>query len=118
MSLRMTEDEYARYLRRGQSARMSEKAWQMAVVRLLKQYGYDFVYHTWDSRRSPSGFPDLIAASTSAGRPLLALELKAEDGIVRQAQAAWLAALAGCQGVVAEVWRPSGLEEICQKLRA
>ena len=68
MSLRFTEDEYARYLRRGQAPPISEKAWQMAVVRLLKQHGYPLIYHTFDSRRSPSGFPDLIAVHELPGR--------------------------------------------------
>jgi hypothetical protein len=116
-ALRWTEAELEQYMRRGQPARISEKAWQLAVTRLLRQYGYDHIYHTFDSRRSPSGFPDLIAVSETPGKKLLALELKADDGIVRLAQQAWLAALAGCSGVVAEVWRPAMLSEVVERLR-
>jgi hypothetical protein len=121
MSARWTEEEYAAYLRRGEPARISEKAWQMAVTRLLKQHGYRLIYHTFDSRRSPSGFPDLVAACpASEERPqgrLIFAELKADDGIVRLEQQAWLDALAGCTGVVAEVWKPAMLSEIVRKLR-
>jgi hypothetical protein len=117
MSLRWTEDQLAQYLRQGQPAPVSEKAWQRTVQRLLDQHGYAYRYHTWDSRRSPSGFPDLIAVHHLAGRPLLAVELKTDVGQVTPAQQAWLTALAGCTGVVAEVWRPSSLERIIQQLR-
>lgn len=115
--MRWTEQDVEQYLRRGQPAPVSEKAWQETVVRLLHQHGYAYCYHTWNSRRSPSGFPDLIAVHHLAGRPLLAIELKREDGQVTAAQAAWLDALAGCSGVVAEVWRPAALQEIAARLR-
>ena len=117
MTVRWSEQDLEAYLRRGQPAPVSEKVWQMAVVRLLRQHGYAHIYHTFDSRRSPSGFPDLIAVHETPGRTLLALELKTDDGIVRLAQQAWLTALAGCSGVVAETWRPAMLQEIAQRLR-
>jgi hypothetical protein len=85
-----------------------------AVVRLAREQKY-LVYHTWSSKRSPEGFPDLICAR--AGSPLLAIETKTDTGQVTPAQAAWLEALAGCTGVVAEVWKPSALDAILARLR-
>jgi hypothetical protein len=85
-----------------------------AVVRLAREQKY-LVYHTQNSKRSPEGFPDLICAR--AGSPLLAIETKTDTGQVTPAQAAWLEALAGCTGVVAECWRPAQLQDIVERLR-
>jgi hypothetical protein len=112
--MRWSEDEYQRFLHKGQPIPLTEKAWQSIVVRLAKQNNW-LSYHTFDSRRSPSGFVDCVIAK--AGSPLLCVELKTDAGQVTPAQQAWLTALAGCTGVVAEIWRPSMVEEICQKLR-
>jgi hypothetical protein len=115
--MRWSEEQYRAYVTRGQPVPISEQAWQRTVQRLLDQHGFAYRYHTWNSRRSPSGFPDLIAVHHLAGRPLLAIELKTDVGQVTPAQQAWLTALAGCTGVVAEIWRPANLEEIAARLR-
>lgn len=112
--MRWSEDQYRAYVTRGQPAPVSEKVFQAAVIRLAKQCGY-LVHFTKDSRRSPEGYPDLTLAK--AGQPLYVCELKREDGQVTLAQQAWLTALGACTGVVAECWRPSMVEEICQRLR-
>jgi hypothetical protein len=124
--MRWSEDQYRAHLarqadfqryREGQMLQeppVSEKVFQDAVVRLAKQHGW-MAYHTWSSKRSPEGFPDLVLAK--AGQPLYVCELKREDGQVTLAQQAWLAALGACTGVVAEIWRPKDLEEICRQLR-
>lgn len=143
MSLHWTEDDLARCLAAGQvrvvgsggsgvaGARahpgattpdiarppLTEKAWQAAVMRLLKDAGYAYVYHTFDARRSPSGFPDIVAVHKTPGRELLCIELKTATGQVTQAQHAWLTALAECTGVVSAVWKPADLESIVQHLR-
>lgn len=114
MTVRWSAQDLQEYLRRGKPAPVSEAAFMSAVVRLARQQHY-LVYHTWSSKRSPEGFPDLICAR--AGSPLLAIEVKTDTGHVTPAQAAWLEALAGCTGVVSEVWRPSALDEIVQRLR-
>ena len=114
MSLRWSEGQYAAYVRRGQPAPVSEAAFMAAVVKIARQHTW-LVYHTHNSKRSPEGFPDLICAR--AGSPLLAIETKTDTGQVTPAQAAWLAALGQCTGVVAEVWRPQDMEEICRTLR-
>ena len=101
----------ARYLRR---PLVSEKAFQAAVLRVARENQW-LAYHTFDSRRSPSGFPDVVLAR--AGSPLYAVELKINMGQVTPAQQAWLTALAGCTGVVSECWRPKDIQEIADRLR-
>ena len=127
MSARWTEQDLAAYLHNaqrrvrdgsltaGQQHYVSEAVFQGAVLRLAKQSGW-MAYHTWSSKKSPEGFPDLVLAK--AGQPLYVCELKTDTGIVSQAQQAWLEALAGCTGVVGEVWRPAQLSEIVERLRA
>lgn len=115
--MRWSEAQYQAYVQRGQPAPMSEKTLQAVVVRLLKKHGYTLAYHTWDSRRSPSGFPDLIACHEQPGRPLMALELKTDTGQVTLPQQHWLDALAQCTSVQAQVLRPAGLEAWVHTLR-
>jgi hypothetical protein len=119
VSIRWSEDEFALYMQhmgihRVQVQPVSEKAFQAAVIRLAKQHGW-MAYHTWSSKRSPEGFPDLVLAK--AGYPLYMVELKTDTGQVTPAQQAWLDALGGCTGVVAEVWRPADLDAIVTRLR-
>jgi hypothetical protein len=91
----------------------------MAVVRrIAKDAGYTFQYHVFDSRRTVYGYPDVTLVHRDPGHPLLMVELKTDTGIVSQAQAAWLEALAGCTGVVSDIWRPAMLEAIVARLRA
>ena len=88
---------------------MSEKEFQRAVVDLARMYGW-LCYHTYDSRRSEPGFPDLTLAR--GGRLLLA-ELKTEKGRLSAAQKAWASELPACQY---RLWRPSDLDAIVAEL--
>ena len=118
--MRWSERDVEAYLRRDAGpAPVSEKAFMAAVIRLARQHQW-LVYHTWSSKRSPEGFPDLVLAHPDHRRdtPLIVAELKREDGQCTPAQVAWLSALAGCTGVVAEVWRPAQLQDIVERLRA
>lgn len=118
MSLHWTEDEYKAYVRRGQPGplpALTEAVWQATIMKILKDTGH-LAFHVHDSRRSPSGWPD-VAAIKPTGGTLYLCELKTATGIVSEAQQAWLAALAGCTGVVAEVWRPASLDSIVERLR-
>jgi hypothetical protein len=65
---------------------MNEETFQEQVLELAQLYGWRS-YHTFDSRRSTAGFPDLVLV-----RPpeLLFVELKSDDGRVRVEQDAWL----------------------------
>lgn len=82
---------------------LTEKAWQAEVVRTALQLGWALVYHTFDSRRSAIGFPDLVLC-----RPprLIFAELKSEAGRITVAQAEWLEALAD-SSAESYIWRPS-----------
>lgn len=86
----------------------SEKELQADVIALLKLTGW-IVYHTFDSRRSAPGFPDLIAIR---GRRLLALELKTASGKVTEDQYTWLKAFAGVDRVEAYVVRPENVDQL------
>lgn len=62
-------------------------------------------YHTHDSRKSPSGFPDWVILGPGG---ILFRELKRESKSPTPSQRAWLALLRGV-GLDADVWRPSDL---------
>ena len=115
MAARWSEEELHRYLNRGPSGMVTEHAWQAAVMRVLRQSGY-LAFHVHDSRRSPSGWPDVAAIKPTGGILYLA-ELKTDSGVVSQAQQAWLHALAQCTEVVSGVWRPNNAQEIFSLLR-
>lgn len=91
---------------------ISEKAFQQQVVGLARYSGFR-VYHTFDSRRSEPGFPDLVMIR--APRVLFA-ELKAGRGKTSPAQDVWLEALSRCPGVEVYLWRPDDIDEIRRTL--
>jgi hypothetical protein len=71
-------------------------------------------YHTFDSRRSNPGFPDLVLVRKGC---LLLVELKSEKGRVSLAQREWLTELGNVKGWHPEsvrvcLWRPSDWDEI------
>lgn len=80
---------------------MSEAQLQAAVLELASILGY-LVYHTYDSRRSQKGFPDLTLVR---GDRLLFVELKDAKRKVTPEQKVWLAAL-NETGADVFVWRP------------
>ena len=71
------------------------------------QLGGWLVYHTYDSRRSQAGFPDLVMVRS--GRVIFA-ELKAEKGRIRPEQQMWLDELKKSDAVETYLWRPSDSE--------
>lgn len=80
---------------------ISEKQFQAQIVELARWNNF-VVYHTFDSRRSEAGFPDLILI-----RPprLIVVEVKSQTGRVTPAQEAWLQRFQEC-GIETHVWRP------------
>jgi hypothetical protein len=89
-----------------------ERDWQRQVIGLAKQLGWQRIYHTFDSRRSTHGFPDLVLA----GDRVIYLELKREKTKLTDDQVGWLNALrAG--GAEAYVARPRDLEALAACLR-
>jgi len=91
---------------------MTEKELSAQIVREAKNCGW-LCYHTWLSKYSPAGFPDLAMVRNGQ---LLAWELKGANGKVSLAQREWLDALALVPGVDARVVRPADLEEAYKML--
>lgn len=90
-------EEYAQMMAAG----MKERDLQALVVRLARSLGW-LAYHTFDSRRSEPGFPDLVLVREDR---VLFRELKTEKGRATPAQKTWLAALTAA-GMDAGLWRP------------
>lgn len=89
------------------SLKMSEKELQDLVLQLARLNGY-LAYHTYDSRRSESGFPDLVLVGHG---DVMVVELKSQRGKVRPEQHGWLEAFAEA-GIEAHVWRPEDFESV------
>lgn len=70
---------------------------------------FNLVYHTYDSRKSGSGFPDLVMVHPRRG--LIAfVELKTDTGTIKPAQRMWYAGLLACvknnPSTLVAIWRP------------
>ena len=90
---------------------MSEKDFQKKVIELAKKLGY-LVYHTYDSRGSEKGFPDLVLVS----RHVIFAELKTNTGRLTDAQQDWMNKLTCASGVYAVVWRSKDWDDIVKIL--
>jgi len=88
-----------------------EKTFQTWLVELAEAHGW-LVYHTYDSRRSQPGFPDLCMVR---GQRIVFAELKSQKGRVAASQQNWLTAL-GATAVEVYLWRPSDREQIEETL--
>lgn len=88
--------------------RVTERELQRAVEILARLCRW-LVYHTYDSRRSQAGFPDLVMIR---GHRMIAAELKSQKGELRPEQQQWMAAFDGVPFVESYVWRPSDMETI------
>lgn len=96
------QHQFADYYR-AQAAAMTEKDFQATIVAHAERLGW-LVYHTYDSRRSQPGYPDLHLVHPVQRRSMLR-ELKTEKGRLTPAQQRWQSALAKAGQDVA-VWRP------------
>lgn len=90
-----------------------EAAFQRQILDLADLFGWTS-YHTYESRRSRKGFPDLVMVRR--GRLVFA-EIKSERGRLSREQEKWLEELADVEryslgNVKARVWRPSDWQEI------
>jgi hypothetical protein len=92
---------------------MSEKAWQKIVTEAAAACGWKRQYHTFDSRRSAAGFPDLVLVRR---RRVIFAELKRDGKSPTAEQAAWLAELREA-GQEAYCWRPADWADVQQVLR-
>lgn len=93
---------------------VTEKAWQQQVVEILEWHGWT-TYHTFDSRRSDPGFPDLVAIRARDGDHLVA-ELKRQTGVMTSDQLRWHALFLAA-GVDAYVWRPADVDKVITRAR-
>ena len=89
---------------------MKEKEWQAQVVSLARRLGW-MTYHTYDSRRSEPGWPDLVLLRER----MVIAELKTQKGRVSEAQQKWLDALREA-GVETYLWRPSDMGQVAATL--
>ena len=87
---------------------MTEAQWQQIIIDAARALQW-LVYHTYDSRRSNPGWPDLILVKPPR---LIALEVKKEKGRVRPEQIAWIDALGQIPGVTAAIVRPSDWDRV------
>ena len=94
------------------SVTVTEAEMQALIVEAAGWGGW-MVYHTFDSRRSQPGFPDLILVRDGV---MMAWELKSGSGRVTPEQQAWVDALALIPGVTACVIRPGGLSVALRRL--
>jgi hypothetical protein len=92
---------------------MPEKQFMQRIVSFARARGW-LVFHTYDSRRSAPGFPDLVLVRR--GRLIMA-EIKTQTGRLTRAQQEWLQALGECSNVEAMIWRPSDWIQIQKVLQ-
>ena len=87
------------------TAYATEKEFQSALVGEAKRLGW-LVYHTYDSRRSKAGFPDLCMVKPPR---VVFVELKtdAKSSQPTAAQKEWLTALKKSDTLIADLWRPA-----------
>ena len=85
----------------------SEKQFQQAVIDFAILKGWKY-YHTYNSRRSVPGFPDLVLVRER----VIFVELKREGGKLTEAQHEWCAAISHAKNGEVYIWRPSDWPEI------
>lgn len=96
---------------------MREADFQQQVVDLAGAYGFTLVYHTFDSRHSAKGFPDLTLAKEPPRAPrIIYAELKVGRRQVTEDQQRWIAALHAA-GHEVYVWRPDDFDVIVDILK-
>ena len=91
---------------------------QDALLKVLKDLGFDFRYHTHDSRRSEEGFPDIAAINRDAGI-LWVAELKGLKTPTKPAQLEWLEAWDSVTRVIVPgVIHPADYDRVVDQLAA
>lgn len=92
---------------------VSEKEAQRTVVNLATLFGW-LSYHTFDSRRSAGGFPDLVMVR---GDRVVYVEMKKVGEEPREDQVKWLDALAAA-GCEVYVWTIDDVSESMRVLQS
>lgn len=97
--------------RRAPYGDVTERDFQQQLVDAARWLGW-LCFHTFDSRKSEPGFPDMICVGTGANRGrLLAIELKSESGRVSAEQLKWLTGFMDCGGVETHIFRPAQVDQ-------
>lgn len=86
----------------------TEKSFQQKVIDLARLQGWK-VYHTYDSRRSEPGFPDLVLVKPGK---LVFAECKTDSGKPTEAQKEWLIALAESSHPECYLFKPANWDKI------
>ena len=95
-------------------AALSEKQYQQQIIDFARLNSW-LVYHTFDSRHSEGGFPDIIAIR---GATLLALEIKgAKAKEPPPDQVAWIGAFQQVRFVHADFVYPRHWEQVAETLQ-
>ena len=99
--------------RRTTAGGMSERQLQELVrqAALLGQWNY---FHVWNSRHSPSGYPDVTAVR---GSRLVCAELKRRGQVPTEAQQRWLTALSQVQTVEVYTWTEDDIPTLLEVLQ-
>lgn len=87
---------------------MLEKHLEQQVRSLATVHGWRLQYHTWNSRHSPSGFPDLVLVRRER---IVFSELKRLGQEPTEKQEEWLDGLA-IAGAEVYLWRPDDFRDI------
>jgi hypothetical protein len=99
---------------------MTEAQLLACIRQLCKRLGHWYIYHTFCSKKSEPGFPDLVlvrAQSVAYSGRLIFSELKREGESPTLPQQKWLEAIGGSvEGVEHYIWRPSDLDNIVEIL--
>jgi Holliday junction resolvase len=95
---------------------LTEKQFMGQVLELAKATGW-MAYHTFDSRRSSGGFPDLVLVKPPR---VIFAELKTDKKTAKlsQEQMTWLNAFIECSGVEVYLWRPRDWDNVTAVLVA
>lgn len=87
---------------------MTEAQLLRAIREAAKAYRWPCVYHTYDSRRSERGFPDVFISGYGT---LLAWELKSKNGHPTASQRLWIKTLGEVTDApLVRVVRPADLD--------
>ena len=92
--------------------RLTERDLSRQIVNAANECGW-LVYHTFLSKWSKPGFPDLVMTREDR---LIFAELKGAKGKVAPAQVEWLDTLALVPGIEVYLWREEHLQEIYENL--